>query len=152
MAFGSFEDVTYTNCMDKSFFKTVPSGNISTAQAHSGRTSVKVSAGNTLTISNTVSSCSAEDICNMTLTSTAMPGIAQINNGTGPYVLSSEVVSGSVDAQLNNDNTITLTLPAGAEVFEIILSLTDSTGCEVRYLVSGTATAYTYSIISTNQD
>src|SRR5574343_114859 len=152
MAFGSFEDVTYTNCMDNSFFKTVPTANISTAQAHSGRTSVKVAAGNTLTISNTVSSCSAEDICNMTISTTAVQGVVQINNGTGPYVLSSEVVSGDIDAQLNNDNTITFTLPTGSDVFEIIISLTDSTGCEVRYLVSGTKTSFTYSIISINQD
>lgn len=152
MAFGSFEDMSYTNCMDNSFLKTIPAGNISTAQAHSGRTSVRVTAGNTLTISNTISACSAEDICNMTLTETAIKDIAQINNGTGPYVLSSEVVSGAVDAQLNNDNTIALTFPAGNEVFEIILSLTDATGCKVRYLVSGTATSHTYSILSSNQD
>jgi len=152
LAFGSFEDVNYTNCMDNSFFKTVPVANISTAQAHSGRTSVKVTAGNTLTVSNTVSSCSSEDVCNMTVSSTAMPGIAQINNGTGPYILNTEVVSGDIDAQLNNDNTISLVLPSGSDVFEIILSLTDATGCEVRYLVSGTKTAYTYTIISTNQD
>lgn len=152
LAFGSFEDVEYTNCMDNSFFKTVPTENISTAQAHSGRTSVKVPAGNILTISNTVSTCNSEDMCNMTLASTAMTGIAQINNGTGPYNLTSEVISGEIDAQLNNDNTITLTLPAGSNVFEIIITLTDSTGCKVRYLVSGTKSSYTYSIISTNQD
>jgi hypothetical protein len=152
LAFGSFEDVNYTNCMDNSFFKTVPVQNISNEQAHSGKTSVKVTAGNSLTISNTVNSCKSEDYCNITLSATAMQGIAQINNGTGPYILSSEVVSGDIDAQLNNDNTITFTLPAGYDFFEIIISLTDSSGCEVSYLISGTKTSYSVTLISTNQN
>lgn len=143
LAFGNFEDFEYSNCMDQGFFnqihlnnqqEPIPAVNISSSVAHTGRNSIKVAGGTSIIFKNIVSSCE-ESVCNLNLTQIAGKNEFVISNGTAPYQIETNLISGSGNADLNPNGIVTVTY-ATNQYFEIEVSLTDANGCAAIFKIS----------------
>jgi len=137
LAFGSFEDKDYTNCMDQNFFTTTVGG-VSSAQAHTGRNSILVTNAKPRTFGNLTNECESNAPCALSLSPSAIPTVINIQNGTAPYQLEAEVISGTGDAVLNANGTIAITFNSSS-YFEIRLCVTDSKGCKTCFNTTGLA-------------
>jgi len=143
LAFGSFEDLEYTNCMDQGFFNQVynqstfepisPS-NISTVEAHTGRNSIKVTGGNSLIFKNSISTCQ-EIICALTLAQISGKNDLNILNGTAPYQVETNLISGSGNADLNPNGTISISYN-NTQYFELEIMVTDANGCTSLFKIT----------------
>ena len=137
LAFGSFEDKDYTNCMDQNFFSPV-SGGVTNAQAHTGRNSILVTVAKPRSFGNTTNECESNAPCTISLVPSDNPLVITIVGGTGPYQLETEIISGSGDAVLNSNGTISISNTGGG-VFEIRLCVTDGKGCKTCLNTNGLA-------------
>lgn len=143
LAVGNFEDLAYTNCMDQGFFakefngtsnETIPSSKISTTEAHTGRTSIKVASGTSVKFGNSTT-CPEESICNITASLTSSgnlnAGTVTISGGTPSYQIEVNTPLTAEAYQLNA-NQISynfVTIPASGPQPFITITVTDATGC-----------------------
>jgi hypothetical protein len=147
LAFGSFEDVAYSNCMDQNFFNKVvvgsnaqseiPATMLSTSEAHTGRNSIKVESGQPVVFKNVVSNC-VETTCNLEMKYNDKINGFDVVNGTAPYQLDVNLVSGSGNVDLNPNGTLSLTYVA-TQYLEMIITLTDANGCSATFKVTRAA-------------
>lgn len=142
IAAGSFEDLDYNSCTEQGYFGkavdangtpiSIPSAAISTAHSHTGKTSVKVSPGASVTFQNIISTCPQDDPCTLKLqciqSKTTCDHI-QIINGAAPYILEYDAV-GTASAELSPNNIITLTLDTDSNANSLLIRVTDSNGCK----------------------
>lgn len=139
LEFSSFEDDQYSNCMDQNLFAG-QSQHISTTVSHTGRKSIKVSAGNPLIFGNTEPYCAPEPVCKLALDPTpSQAGTYTILEGSAPYQVETEIISGSGDAILNSNGTVTISYTT-TQRFEANITVTDAKGCRAVYKVSAPAT------------
>jgi hypothetical protein len=142
IASGSFEDLTYNSCTEQGYFGkavdangapiTIPAAAVSTAHAHTGKTSIKVSPGASVAFQNIISTCAYEDACTLNLQcspSETTCDYIKINNGTAPYSLEYEAV-GNANAELSPNNVINLTLNTSSDANSLLIRVTDANGCK----------------------
>ena len=122
MAFGSFEDVDYTNCMDINFFKPTEEITVSNERSHSGKHSVKVAAGNYAEFGNVVSECPDGDPCPAELILSGDFGMLPKGH---QYTMTYEVINGDAAPEIIN-SVLTMNTVAG---FEVIVTITNEQGC-----------------------
>lgn len=130
LAFASFEDNSYSNCADVHF--KIP-GTVSSSDAHTGRKSLAVTAGTPAVFTTSLSTCKTITCEDLDLTwQSSDPDldihIYQITNGTGPYQLEYDVLSGTPEASISGN---TLRLKRGTGYYEIRITITDSKGCKL---------------------
>lgn len=142
IATGSFEDLDYNSCTEQGYFGkavdangtpiSIPAAAISSTQAHTGKTSIKVSPGAKVTFQNIISTCSYEETCNLELQcwhQLSSCDFIKILNGTAPYSLEYEAV-GNANAELSPNNTIGLTLDTSNDSNSLLIRVTDANGCK----------------------
>lgn len=142
IASGSFEDLSYTNCMDQGFFSkakinngilgTIPGTSLSTTDSHTGRTSIKVTSGASVKFENVVSTCAVSPACNLALTcmgdGTGCSTLA-ISGGTAPYTMEYEA-TGASSVDMYNATTIAILFANFNSVNSLIITVTDANGCK----------------------
>ena len=141
IASGSFEDLSYTNCMDQGFFSkakinngelgTIPGSSLST-ESHTGRTSIKVTSGAPVKFENVILNCPTSPACNLTLTCTGDgTGCSSItiSGGTAPYNMEYEA-TGSSSVDMPNATTISPLFANFNSVNSLIITVTDANGCK----------------------
>jgi hypothetical protein len=142
IATGSFEDLTYNSCTEQGYFGkavdangapiTIPAAAVSTAHAHTGKTSIKVSPGAKVVFQNIISNCPSEDPCNLKLQcvqSTTTCDYLKIIDGVAPYSLEFDAV-GNANAELSPNNIISLSLDTGSDANSLLIRVTDANGCK----------------------
>ena len=140
IATGSFEDLSYNSCTEEGYFGkavdangapiAIPAAAISNTQAHTGTTSIKVSPGAKVTFQNIISTCAYEEACTLKLECPVSTNCGTINilGGSAPYTMEYEAV-GNASAELNPNNTISVTLNTNSDANSIVLRVTDANGC-----------------------
>ncbi len=121
-----FEDENFSNCSDENV--AVSGLNIATENAHTGRNSIKVSAGNPVTISSVDKSC-AQDECQINVVK-ASGDVYEIQNAAKPITIDVQSISGAVDVVLNPDNTLSIINLEPNTYYEFLLTLQDAEGCQ----------------------
>ncbi|MNJ86433.1 hypothetical protein D3C87_39290 [compost metagenome] len=142
IASGSFEDLSYTNCMDQGLFSkakvnggangTIPPGSISNAHSHTGKTSIKVASGGVVRFENTVSECAIQPACNLDLNcqGEGACNTIRITGGNAPYTLDYDVV-GEGSAEMLSATLIGTSLSTTSGGNSLLVIVTDAGGCKV---------------------
>jgi hypothetical protein len=129
LGFSSFEDARYTNCYDKHFkFSGVALANL-VSDAHTGKTSVRVSAASDVKINIAFTECAENNCSDLKVQNTVKPEVLNIVGGTAPYSIEYEVVSGNAEAQILLPNNQVVFYTVGAGYHEIEYKITDANGC-----------------------
>lgn len=152
IASGGFEDLAYTNCMDQGFFSkakiagdtnlvAIPSSSLSTANSHTGKTSIKVTSVTPVRFENVITTCTIIPPCSLSLACTsggASCTLVTISGGTAPYVMEYESV-GSASAEMTSATQITPTISTASNNNSLVITVTDASGCKLakKYTVSG---------------
>lgn len=131
----SFEDNDYSNCADPQFLKG--GTEVVSYESHTGRKSIKVSAGHPLSFETNDLSCRPRS-CTV--------GLRQIENtyyvsgGTAPYTMEFDVISGDADAILvPSDNNRILFFDNASMGFSIRITITDASGCQYTQIINDIA-------------
>lgn len=129
----NFEDYGFSPCADNHFKFPIPSSAIYNLSSHSGRKSLKVSAGSPVTMEKTLTVCAPAG-CALTLSSSTTSGQIDvtINNGSGPYTIDWNVLQGSTTNVDISGTTITAT-GTGLTIEVIVV---DANGCKASIIVS----------------
>lgn len=137
LAEASFEDVAYRNCTDQSLFSTVSSEDLSTNQAHTGRTSIYVSPHSSLQFSTTAPLCVYDKGCDLSIVATGQYTY-QVNSGTSnDFALTQTSVSGTATAVITPAGAITVTPDPDHKYFELILTITNQKqGCTMTVRIT----------------
>ncbi|MFZ5553168.1 MAG: hypothetical protein ACOZCO_08645 [Bacteroidota bacterium] len=135
LGFDSFEDYQYNACSDDHFkFSTLPT----TAQSHTGKNSVKVSAGSPVVMNKLFENCTPPGECAMVsqLTIGSIAPIGQpvqtiytvtASAGSIPYAINYDLVYGNYTVNVSNTgDAISFT---GTGPINVILTITDAKGC-----------------------
>jgi len=139
LGFDSFEDYGFAECFDNHFkFKDNPV--INDQNSHTGRNSVKVSAGSPVVMNKLFENCNTDDQCilalNYSLISSAniLTGVTTHNHtytfigGTPTYVIDYDLISGNYTAFIGvNMEYIAFT---GTGPISAIVTVTDANGCK----------------------
>lgn len=134
LGFDNFEDYKFSDCADNhfKFRNSNPDDNIVNTQSHTGRNSIKVSAGAPIELTNALADCDVVVDCGFTHKFTCIDSYCfDFSGGTAPYVF--EWTSSGCDPVV----TITgsqICIERGTAPCNFILSVTDATGCKKIYL------------------
>lgn len=131
MAYLGFEDVDYSNCMDQHFiFEGSP--DVERNDAHTGRHSLKVETGSPIVfVYETIDGCEPT-ACQLEFAQ-EFKHLYRIENGTAPYSIEVEVITGEVDASITN-NTLVSIEGNTTDYYEIKITVTDANGCQFTQL------------------
>lgn len=130
LGFDAFEDYDFGDCSDDHFkFRDNPV--IVNTQSHTGRKSIKVSAGTPVVMNKQFENCEPEG-CTLELSPlhqlTSTLGIISVTNGTAPYNIEYDIVNGNPAVNIDNQSTqISLT----GSGYTITITVTDMNGCKV---------------------
>ncbi|HLP53381.1 MAG TPA: hypothetical protein VK151_00040 [Fluviicola sp.] len=133
VVYAGFEDVDYSNCMDRQLGLESFEEDIERADAHTGRYSLKVETGSPLTFTSYNLPCE-ETICSLELDEEA-DNLYNIINGEGPYNLEIEVITGAVDASIQGTHLISIEGNV-ADYYEIKVTVTDVNGCRIIQIIN----------------
>lgn len=133
LAFHSFEDVDYTNCMDN-HMPLETAGNI-IPDGHTGRNSLRVTSAEPIVFTLGEPDC-AEAGCDLELVDES-PHLFIITNGTLPYTVEAEVITGGVDVSVTNHNLLSIQGAVG-DYYEIRVTITDANGCQLIQTIQNT--------------
>jgi hypothetical protein len=131
VGFDNFEDYGFSPCADNHFKFLVPNPNdLTRSQSHTGRTSVKVSQGQNVSMTKFLDYCVPTG-CNIILSGGGASTFYNITGGTGPYNIQHNVIYG--------DPTFSLT-PNGFSIlgtnFSIEVIITDANGCQLTQIIT----------------
>lgn len=142
LGFDGFEDYDYDNCSDNHFRVADFGGLISGAESHTGRKSIRVTAGTPVTLSaSLVEDCEYDESCMLveqTITMESCPSgcpeqhleTASLtpSQGVGPYQFDYQIVSGSATIDIDENGTLFIE-NTQSEHLQIIITVTDAAGC-----------------------
>jgi len=129
IGYDNFEDYGFSPCADNHFKFTDHVANIDDTKSHSGKKSMKVTSAANVKMNKTLAICNPVT-CNLTLTSVVYSGLNKevftINNGTGPYNITYNVIYGipEVNLQVNGFTLI-------GTAFKVEIVITDAKGCKL---------------------
>lgn len=133
IGYDNFEDYGFSPCADNHFKFTDHTANVDASKSHTGRKSIKVSQGNVVKMDKPLAICSPV-VCNLSLTATQMGSGTEyfyaINNGTGPYDITYNVIYGDPYITLST-NGFTL----NGSAFKVEFVITDAKGCKLTQIV-----------------
>lgn len=127
LGFDGFEDYDFENCSDN-HFKVGLEAEIVSTESHSGRRSMKVSAGTPIVYSTQIVKDCDETACNLSVN--RIDGDAkryQILSGVAPYEFEVEMIDGMVRYTINNNEVSIIMIPPGPVTYKLII--TDANGC-----------------------
>ncbi len=128
IGFDGFEDYDFSPCADNHFKFDGAGPLLSTAEAHTGRTSIKVSSGHDVTMDKPLDYCEKAG-CNLTL-SERNPFV--IMGGTAPYQINYTIFYGDPTVSLNNNQVYFTSVYGG---FAVEVTITDAQGCRVSQII-----------------
>jgi hypothetical protein len=127
LAEGSFEDVDYVNCMDQGIFARPSSEDLSIAEAHSGRNSIRVASGGSVAFGEVDAECNAETSCSLSL-SALSANTYQISGNIDAF--SFNTISGSGSGSISG-SVLTVTF-SSSTYFEMTAEIEDKeVGCKI---------------------
>jgi hypothetical protein len=137
MANDNFEDYDFSTCADNHFKFRNATGNLTSTQAHSGKTSMKVTNGNSVTLSKTLQACPITGYCEFIEQHQTNQSAHTIDyvfvGGPGPYTF--EWTSSGCDLNVTLDdsgNKISIYQLANTDCY-ITITVTDKNGCKKIY-------------------
>lgn len=124
LEFASFEDNAYSSCSGQQFLNG--GENVVNTESHTGRNSIRVESGSPLVFEVAYLSC--EKKCTMYLQNVEFN--YQVVNGTAPYTMDLDVISGDVDVAMTPSGQLMMLghIDGG---FEIRIQITDANGCQI---------------------
>ncbi|TNE54015.1 MAG: hypothetical protein EP338_08985 [Bacteroidetes bacterium] len=125
LGFNSFEDDTYSDCKDE--FPINAGDKISTEDAHTGRSSMLLNAGESVeVILEPVDVCDPP-ACAITLTQNATSGVVSVSEAVEPYQFDYQIISGQPSLSLLNDGA---ELGISGSNYVIRVTVTDANQCK----------------------
>lgn len=132
VGFDNFEDYDFSACADNHFKFRNHSNNLSAAQSHTGRKSIRVASGAPVNMTKQLILCDTVDICDMKVITKALPNNITyffISGGTAPYIFDWTTTGCDLGVVIDDTgNAIRVTNPATAGC-QIIITVTDSKKC-----------------------
>ncbi|MFI5171127.1 MAG: hypothetical protein ACHQFW_01995, partial [Chitinophagales bacterium] len=129
IGFDNFEDYDFSPCLDD-HFKFPDSDHISNEAAHTGRKSIKVIDGTSISMERVLNCCEETSNCEIELQlndETENEWLISSNNGTLPLTYSWEVLSGSPIVTLTSTGIKVVT--SGNSDWKLRVTITDAEGC-----------------------
>jgi hypothetical protein len=135
IGFDSFEDYAFADCADNHFKFTKNSvlSNLSVSEYHTGRNSVKVSAGQPLTMKKVLENCNKTQ-CDIALSFVGSSDqfTATITGGIAPYTIEFTDVQGSASTTMTGSNVIKFSNVQWVNgQIVITVEVVDSKGCRL---------------------
>lgn len=131
IGFDNFEDYGFSPCADNHFKFTNHSSNVTREDSHTGRTSIKVSSGAIVSMTKVLEICDPGG-CNINLSGGGAASIYTINNGTAPYNIQYNIITGDPAV---NFTTTGFTVTGGAADYKIEVIITDANGCQFTTVI-----------------
>jgi hypothetical protein len=133
LGFDSFEDYNLSTCADKHFKFGITTDN---STSHTGRNSIKVLANTMVTMEKQIGEqCDKVKMCNGYIKLISSSGglyTYTIQNGTGPYNLDAQVVSGSGNIQPSGNG---FTISPSGNNYIVKITVIDESGCTYTKLI-----------------
>lgn len=147
LAFDGFEDYGFSPCADNHFKFKALAGDFDTQTYHTGRTSIKVDAGQSIKMHKQLEPCTIIDPCAAYCvgnTPAGQPGSGSlsVSGGSGPYSWTWDIKDGNVNFGVSSTSPDVLNywLPQGAQpsgVYVIAdITITDAKGCSYKTSLS----------------
>lgn len=129
LGFESFEDAKDLTCYDRHFrFNGISPANFS-SDAHTGKTSVRVTTASNISLSVVFENCQENNCSTLGLQNTVKEEVFQIVGGTAPYQVEYEVISGNAEVGISlPGNQLTISTQSSG-YHEVEYQITDANGC-----------------------
>ncbi len=139
LGYDGFEDYNFQNCSDN-HFRLADNTLVTNQDSHTGKYSLLVTASQPLTFNSTLNNSCETPECDIQVSefrseqnsSNGTSFIVSASNGTAPYQISPEVISGSPLVALGDQNNEIL-IEVFSENTVVRLTITDSKGCITIY-------------------
>jgi hypothetical protein len=139
LGYDGFEDYNFQNCSDN-HFRLADNTLVTNQDSHTGKYSLLVTASQPLTFNSTLNNSCESPECDIQVSefrseqnsSNGTSFIVSASNGTAPYQISPEVISGSPLVALGDQNNEIL-IEVFSENTVVRLTITDSKGCITIY-------------------
>lgn len=139
LGFDGFEDYDFVNCSDN-HFKIGANAELENSESHTGRNSLKVTAGNPVVFSTVIVEDCEEVGCGLEIETsnevgpTSPPKLIytyEIVGGVGPFEIDIEIISGNSISEILTDSSIIVSFyPAPIDQADYTVTITDANGCQ----------------------
>lgn len=135
LGFDGFEDYDYENCSDN-HFKVGMGATVVSNESHTGRRSLKVSAGSPVVYSTQiVEECNEEFPCTFTMEELEDGNIRFYQNPTGqaPFTYDFQIINGALETGMEANGSFRVTMNYPNTSAEFILTVTDANDCVYQH-------------------